>query len=125
MNSGSVEAVCKRCGIFYCLDNFYLQLDKGKYYVAKTGTNIPEKSINMTELLYLLIDTLCAKGYEMEEFKVYMSLKSMEITIQNAVEVKTENGEVIIKSNDINYVVTALKSRQKLIENIDKVITVK
>ena len=57
--------------------------------------------------------------------RVYMSLKSMEITIQNAVEIKTEKGEIIIKSNDINYVVTALKSRQKLIENIDKVITVK
>ena len=125
MDSGSVEAVCKRCGIFYCLDNFYLQLEKGKYYVAKTGTNIPEKYINMTELLYLLIHTLCAKGYGMEEFKVYISLKSMEITIQNAVEIKTEKGEVVIKSNDINYVVTALKSRQKLIENIDKVITVK
>jgi len=125
MDSGSVEAVCKRCGIFYCLDNFYLQLEKGKYYVAKTGTNIPENYINMTELLYLLIDTLCAKGYGMEEFRVYISLKSMEITIQNAVEVKTEKGEIIIKSNDIDYVVTALKSRQKLIENIDKVITVK
>jgi hypothetical protein len=49
----------------------------------------------------------------------------MEITIQNAVEVKTEKGEIIIKSNDIDYVVTALKSRQKLIEIIDKVITVK
>jgi hypothetical protein len=61
----------------------------------------------------------------MEEFKVYMSLKSMEITIQNAVEVKTEKGEIVIKSNDIDYVVTALKSRQKLIEIIDKVITVK
>ena len=125
MDSGSVEAVCKRCGIFYCLDNFHLKLEKGKYYVTKTGTNIPEKYINMTELLYLLIDTLCDKGYGMEEFRVYMSLKSMEVTIQNAVEVKTEKGEIIIKSNDIDYVVTALKSRQKLIENIDKVITVK
>jgi hypothetical protein len=125
MDSGSVEAVCKRCGIFYCLDNFYLQLEKGKYYVSKTGTNIPEKQIKMTELLYLLIDTLCAKGYGMEEFRVYMSLKSVDIKIENAVDIKTEKGEVVIKSTDINYVVTALKSRQRLIENIDKVITVK
>ena len=125
MDSGSDEAVCKRCGIFYCLDNFHLKLEKGKYYVTKTGTNIPEKYINMKELLHLLIDTLCDKGYGMEEFRVYMSLKSMEITIQNAVEVKTEKGEIIIKSDDIDYVVTALKSRQKLIEIIDKVITVK
>jgi len=125
MDSGSVEAVCKRCGIFYCLDNFYLELEKGKYYVAKTGTNIPEIYLKMTELLYLLIDALCAKGYGMEEFRVYMSLKSVDIKIENAVEVKTEKGEVIIKSNDINYVVTALKSREKLVENIGKVITVK
>jgi len=125
MESGSVEAVCKRCGIFYCLDNFYLALEKGKYYVAKTGTNIPEEYINMTELLYLLIDSLCAKGYGMEEFRVYMSLKSIDIKIENAVDIKTEKGEVVIKSTDINYVITALKSREKLVENIGKVITVK
>jgi len=125
MESGSVEAVCKRCGIFYCLDNFYLTLEKGKYYVAKTGTNIPEEYINMTGLLYLLIDALCAKGYGMEQFRVYMSLKSVDIKIENAVDIKTEKGEVVIKSNDINYVVTALKSRERLIENINKVITVK
>jgi len=125
MESGSVEAVCKRCGVFYCLDNFYLELEKGKYYVAKTGTNVPDKYINMMELLYLLIDTLCAKGYGMEEFRVYMSLKSVDIKIENAVDIKTEKDEVIIKSNDINYVITALKSREKLVENIGKVITVK
>jgi len=125
MESGSVEAVCKRCGIFYCLDNFYLTLEKGKYYVAKTGTNIPEEYINMTGLLYLLIDSLCAKGYGMEQFSVYMSLKSVDIKIEDAVDIKTEKGEVVIKSNDINYVITALKSRERLIENIDKVITVK
>jgi len=125
MESGSVEAVCKRCGVFYCLDNFYLELEKGKYYVAKTGTNVPDKYINMMELLYLLIDTLCAKGYGMEEFRVYMSLKSVDIKIENAVDIKTEKDEVIIKSNDINYVIIALKSREKLVENIGKVITVK
>jgi hypothetical protein len=125
MDSGSVEAVCKRCGIFYCLENFYLKLEKGKYYVAMSGTNVPNKCINMKELLYLLIDALCAKGYGMEEFRVYMSLKSVDIKIENVVDIKTEKGEVVIKSNNINYVVTALKSRERLIENIDKVIMVK
>ena len=125
MESESVEAVCKRCGIFYCLDIFYLKLEKGKYYVSKMGNNVPDKYINMSELLYLLVDSLCAKGYGMEEFRVYMSLKSVDIKIEHVVEVKTEKGEVVIKSNDINYVITALKSREKLVENIGKVITVK